>query len=53
MPTRKIADIPKDKTCHDENHDPPSMRLWEPGVYAHTCPSCGNVQTFVVPRVSC
>jgi hypothetical protein len=50
MPTRKIADLPNHDTCRDPAHDPPTMMLFEPGVYEHTCPSCGHATRFVVPR---
>ena len=48
MPTKKIADICDRKTCFDPEHNPPNMMVWEPGVYEHTCPGCGNKQRFVV-----
>lgn len=56
MPTKKIADLPKytsewhgiKERCRDREHNPPSMVVYEPGVYEHTCSSCGNKQTFVV-----
>lgn len=48
--TRKIADIPV--PCLDHEHKPPSMMLFEPGVYEHVCPSCGHKTVFTVPRVT-
>jgi hypothetical protein len=48
MPTRKIGEVVETRRCYDTSHDPPSMMVWEPGVYEHTCPSCGKKQTFVV-----
>lgn len=51
MPTRKI-DTPNWMTvnfCRDSEHLPPTMQLFEPGVYEHECPSCHKVTTFVVP----
>ena len=29
-------------------HNPPSHMVYTDGVYEHTCPSCGHVQTFTV-----
>lgn len=46
--TRKIADLPR--VCTSAQHDPPSMMVYEPGVWAHVCPSCGNRQVFTVTR---
>lgn len=48
-PTEKIADIQPPCMCPD--HKPPSMVAWRPGVYKHTCPSCGAVMIFTVPFV--
>lgn len=50
MPTKKIADLPEN-FCLDPGHNPPTMRLYRPGVYEHTCPKCGNVQRFTVAGV--
>lgn len=50
MPTRKIADLPKSLFCNDQDHEPPTMRVFEPGVYEHECPSCGRKTQFVVSR---
>jgi hypothetical protein len=52
MPTRKIADPPKPPCRHPE-HNVPSMRVFEPGTYEHTCPGCGNKVVFTVPQVIC
>lgn len=46
----KIADIPMDMTCFHPEHRPPDHLVLEPGVYAHTCPGCGCISTFTVPR---
>lgn len=46
--TRKIADLPR--VCVSPQHDPPSMMVYEPGVWEHVCPSCGNRQVFTVTR---
>lgn len=44
--TRKIADLPA--VCRHREHNPPSMQVFTPGVYEHTCPGCGASQTFRV-----
>lgn len=44
--TRKIADL--SRPCAHPRHDPPSHMVYEPGVWQHTCPSCGGSQTFTV-----
>lgn len=50
MPTRKIAE-PKDRGhCRDPEHNPPSMMVYENGLYEHTCPSCGAKKVFRVNR---
>lgn len=48
MPTRKIADLPKPFGCTSTDHYPPSMMVYEPGIYEHTCSACGFKTTFVV-----
>jgi hypothetical protein len=48
MSTRKIADLPKRFHCNDRDHNPPIMRVYSPGVYEHTCPSCGKTITFTI-----
>ena len=48
MPTRKIEDLPEPKICRHPEHDPPTMMVFKPGVYEHTCPGCGHKQQFVV-----
>ncbi len=50
MSTRKIADLPLVERCRDREHNPPSHMVFQPGIYEHTCPSCGNVIQFVVPE---
>lgn len=50
MPTRKIRDLPTVRRCRHPSHNPPGMRVFEPGVYEHTCPHCGQKQVFVVPE---
>jgi hypothetical protein len=49
MPTRKISDLPIAKPCRDPDHRPATMVVRPPGIYEHTCPSCGQSFTFVVP----
>lgn len=46
--TRKIADLPKQKTCRHPEHNPAGHIVREPGVYEHECPGCGNTSTFIV-----
>lgn len=46
MGTRKIEDIKP--PCTHPGHKPPSYIYFEPGVYEHTCPNCGEVTTFRV-----
>lgn len=49
MPTRKIRDLYNTEIpCRDPEHNPPSMMVFEDGIYEHTCPSCGKVQRFTV-----
>lgn len=48
MPTQKIADLPYSRPCQHSEHMPPSMMVWEPGLYEHVCPGCGFKQRFVV-----
>ena len=51
MPTEKIKDI--EPPCLDPAHHPPSMQVFEPGTYKHTCPKCGYETIFFVPHVVC
>jgi len=48
MPTKKIADLPKSSTCTHKDHDPPMYQHFEPGIYEHTCPSCGKTTRFTI-----
>lgn len=50
MPTRKIADLPEVKRCHHPEHYPPTMMVFQPGVYEHECPGCHHVIVFTVRR---
>ena len=51
MPTIKIRDLPK--PCSHPEHNPPSHRVFEPGVYKHTCPGCGASSVFTVQGIYC
>lgn len=60
MPTRRIAkckdlDPSKpwtiDNGCVHPEHNPPSMQVFEPGVYEHECPLCGNKKFFRVQAI--
>ncbi len=48
MPTRKIDNIPP--LCHDNEHEPPNMMVFEDGLYEHECPSCHHKQIFRVNK---
>jgi len=48
MPTRKIRDVEEFRTCTDPEHNPPSMMVFQPGVYEHECPRCGRKIEFTV-----
>ncbi len=58
MPTKKIADINQEKgaagwgyteqRCLHQEHNPPSMMAFSPGVWQHTCPGCGRSVVFTV-----
>ncbi len=50
MPTKRISDLPV--PCSHLEHEPPRHRVFEPGVYEHTCPACGARQIFTVERPS-
>lgn len=45
--TRKIADLDP-RPCRHPQHEVPSMRVFSPGVWEHTCPGCGNKIIFTV-----
>ena len=47
--TRKIADLPQEKICRNKEHNPPMHMVYEPGIYEHVCPACGERQIFIVP----
>lgn len=46
MNTEKIAELTK--ICKHPQHDPPKYRVFEPGIWKHTCPVCGHEQIFKV-----
>jgi hypothetical protein len=47
-------DLPKDKTCKDRNHKPPTHICIPQGKgYRHICPSCGNITDLVPPQITC
>jgi len=52
MPTRRIdtkeSCWDNRKVCRHPEHNPPSMRVFEPGLYEHECPACGHTQVFKV-----
>lgn len=51
MPTRKVSDLPKAEGCQHSDHNPPSFRVYEPGVYEHECSGCGRKTRFIVHGV--
>ena len=51
MPTIKIAE-PK-PVCLSPEHNPPTHMVFEPGIYRHICPNCGESQEFTVPQITC
>jgi hypothetical protein len=54
MPTRRIPEppgrLPRPWGCRNPEHHPPMQRVFEPGLYEHTCPGCGYVTEFRVPE---
>lgn len=54
MPTRKLRDLDQITVrvykpfCYDREHHPPTMQVFENGVYEHECPTCHHKTTFVV-----
>lgn len=52
MPIKKIKDISSKDYCRHPEHNPPNMIVLPPGVYEHTCPSCGAKKIFTVNRVT-
>jgi len=48
MSTKKIADLSPSERCLHPEHFPPSMMVYQDGVYEHACPGCGHVTRFTV-----
>jgi hypothetical protein len=48
MPTRKIADLPKQLICKDPDHNIPTHQVFDPGTYEHECPSCERKFKFTI-----
>jgi phage FluMu protein Com len=50
MATRKIKEFDtwNSAICRDRQHNPPGMRVYEPGLWEHECPSCGQITSFVI-----
>jgi hypothetical protein len=48
MPTRKIADLPREDVCMSNDHNPPTHVVWPDGVYEHVCSACGRKFRFTV-----
>lgn len=48
--TRKLAEPEAVPVCFDSQHMPPTMQVFSPGLWEHTCPSCGLVTVFRVSR---
>lgn len=51
MSLKKIADFDLQDTCLDPEHNPPSHIVLKPGIYEHTCPNCGKITKFSVPKI--
>lgn len=51
MPLRKIRDFPG--VCMSTEHYPPNMMVYDPGEYEWTCPQCGHITLFTIPRITC
>jgi len=51
MPTKRLPDDGRVQNwCRSTDHLPPTMVVWKPGTYEHTCCACGKVTIFVVPE---
>ena len=55
MPTKKIEEEKKKhrEACYDPDHSPPTMMVYEPGLYEHECPTCHRKVTFRVNEFGC
>ena len=49
----RIDDEKWDEACNDPEHLPPKHMYLLPGTWRHTCPSCGKITEFTVPRITC
>lgn len=47
--TRKIRDLDPQEFCTDPEHGPATFKVFNPGVYEHTCPRCGKTIQFTIP----
>lgn len=45
-----IAPLPDAVACSHPLHEPPRHAVFPPGVYEHTCPKCGSIGTYIIPR---
>lgn len=46
-------DLPKDETCKDPSHNPPTnIHIPQGKGYVHVCPSCGKRHVIIPPQVS-
>lgn len=52
MTTRKIKENEPPQICLHSGHNPPSMQVFEPGLYEHECDACGHKVMFRVNGVS-
>lgn len=42
----------KINTCTHPEYKIPNMIVFQPGTYKHTCPACGKVTIFTIPKFS-
>lgn len=55
MPTRRIDDPDETKEkapppCFSADHEVPSLMVFAPGTYQHTCSGCGRTIVFTVRK---
>ena len=48
MPTKLIEKFEVKKVCKHPEHLAPSQMVYEPGIYEHTCPNCGESYKFTI-----
>jgi transcription elongation factor Elf1 len=48
MPTKLIHKFDEKKICKHPEHKAPMWVVYEPGIYEHTCPNCGESYKFTV-----